>query len=175
MKKLLVLTICSVLLFTLTAKAGEEYEAYNYKNGMDFSINRFVQDYNRLNQSLSDSNYHNGRNYTKFEDVWNYGIKTNMQYKNISGGIYVENGYNFGLKYYKLRNTCQKYSKSIDKTGACAKLILDINGFGNGEDKLMSNTSTMRAKDQYELYLYSDKVKPAIGSVEESILFLRQF
>ncbi len=168
MKKIMIILL--LLIFgTLTVNAVEQYT-----NKTDMYTRIYIATFHttnyKLNSSIRASYTKNGKYYTKFEDVWNMAIKTNVSYENIPNGIRYVEQYNPEVKYTKLKNTCTPAPANPGPSTACAKLIIDSNGFNKAPNKYISDTSTLLAKDRFIVYLYSDGVRAAKESVEDALL-----
>lgn len=162
---LLIAIICPVF-------AAESYN-HNYNEVQNRFVQSFIKAYYNLNTSIQEAYNKNGRYYSNFNDVWNLAIKTSVDYENISNGIaYPLGNIKMEVKYTKLKNVCTKVSSTYSPSEACAKLVVDVNGFSKGTNKLISDTSTLLPKDQFVLWLYSNGVKAEKGSIEETLLFL---
>ena len=169
MKKCL-LILMGVIFSVSAVHAFTQDASYEYLSR--YNILRFEEVYMMLNGSIKSSNEHNGRYYTKFEDVWNYAIKYAYPYKSIKNGIVYDTRYKQEVLYEKLKDNCQKYPSNPSATTACAKLTIDVNGFSSGANKYISDTTTLEPKDRFILYLYSNGARAASGSTEEMLLYM---
>lgn len=95
-------------------------------------------------------------------------IRTKLNYTIIDRGIYE-------VKYVKLKDICTPIPADLKTvpTGACAKMLVDTNGFKNPPNKLFSDTKVLSGKDQFVLYMYANGVKPLYNSPEDLILYSR--
>lgn len=169
MKKVMILFL--VLLIAGISKVNAA-EQYTHNTGIETKryISAFFIAYYKLNSGIRSSYAKNGKYYTKFEDVWNYALKTDVEYENIPGGIAYPGVETTEVKYTKLKNICTPFPANPGQSTACAKLTVDVNGFNKAPNKYFSDTSTILAKDRFILYLYSNGVKAAKGSEEDAIL-----
>ena len=170
MKKFVIILLM-LSLFVPAGICAEEYNSETYKASTNRLIQLFVVAYSKLNTSISETYYKNGKYYTKFEDVWNLAVK-NTQYETITGGIAYPGSVRTEIKYTKLKNVCSAIPLNPTAGNACAKLVVDVNGFSAGTNKFISDKNTLLLKDRFVLYLYSNGVSPEKGSIEETLLFL---
>ena len=169
MKKCL-LIFMMVIFGASVANAAPAELSYNYLSR--FNVLRFEEVYMMLNGSIKSSKEHNGRYYTKFEDVWEYAVKSVYPYKPIKNGIVYDTTFKQEVMYEKLKDNCQNYPSNPSPATACAKLTIDVNGFSSGTNKYISDSTTTEAKDRFILYLYSNGARAASGSIEEMLLYL---
>lgn len=78
------------------------------------------------------------------------------------------------LKVSKFSDKCNQapINSKYTEDSACAKIIIDTDGFGNGVDKAAKSYKVIN--DQFVLLLYADKVEPITGSIEDKILNMKE-
>lgn len=93
-------------------------------------------------------------------------IINKIKYTTINRGVY-------DVKYIKLSNMCRPVPANLKTVpaNACAKLIIDTNGFNNQPNKLFREKLDVRFKDQYIVYLYSNGVRAEYNSPEDLLLY----
>lgn len=135
----------------------------------NFSKELFKKNVSTLNQALNFSSAINGRHYTKFDDVWDKGLK-----KYLAVDSEIENGVKLvdlsEVKYKRLNEICSNVPtivSDINENTACAVLFIDTDGFNKGVNKL---STPEHIKDQFKVLLYANKVVPTPNSVEETLL-----
>lgn len=157
---------------SVTVFAVEEYRASTYINDSTKNINKMIFQCTIMNQYITSKILLSQKRYKTFEDVLNKLIKESFDIS-VQSDIVLFKVTGIEMKYKKLKDTCSPVSSNpryVTPDRACGKLIFDVDGFGKGSDKFISDNNTLQAKDQFVLYLYSDAVKPAYMSPEDLLL-----
>lgn len=124
-----------------------------------------------LHQALLIGEAQNGKQYSKFDDLWEKSIKeslTNLQ--DIPNGFIFADGTE--IKYETLGNPCRRTPQEPSAHTACAILTIDTNGFDNGPN-IRTTKQTGRykhVKDQFKVLLYTDTVIPEKGTPEYDMI-----
>ena len=124
-----------------------------------------------LNTALLMSEAKNERYYSRFDDVWEKAIKSNLlNPQDIPNGIIFADGTE--IKYERLGNPCQRIPQNPSVHTACAILTIDINGFKKAPNTRTAKTtgSYTNVKDQFRVLLYSDITGIEKGTPEYDIL-----
>lgn len=112
------------------------------------------------------------RYYSDVEDVWTKSIKARVNYTDIDGGIKLADGTE--IKFEKLKDKCDAVPNDVafyGKETACARLVIDANGFAKAPNRMNTFKDYKRNHtDQFELWMYSDKVVAGNGSLERYLL-----
>ena len=128
----------------------------------------FKKTMSTLSQAMLMDKAISDKTYTKFDDVWNKSIKSQLP-----NPIDIENGIRLNdmteIKYEKLSNTCNSIhdKKEISDRTACAVLTIDADGFDKGQNRHSMHTGI---HDQFKVMLYSDMVSPIPNTVEDELL-----
>lgn len=117
----------------------------------------------------------NDRYYSDVDDVWEKSIKAQFRCTDIDGGIKLGDGTD--IKIEKLKDKCDKVPSDVayyGKDTACARLIIDSNGFENTPNRMATSANYGKKQtDQFELWMYSDKVVAGNGSLERYLLNMK--
>lgn len=111
------------------------------------------------------------RYYSDVDEVWAKSIKSRVNYTDIEDGIKLADGTE--IKFEKLKNKCDMALADIayyGKETACARLVIDTNGFAKSPNRMNTSKDSKRLQDQFELWMYSNKVVAGNGSVERYLL-----
>ena len=124
-----------------------------------------------LSEALLMSEAINDKKYSKFDDVWNIAIKSNlMNPVDIPNGITLADGTE--IRYEKLGNPCTDVPKDPSAHTACAILTIDTNGFNKGPNLRTQryNGSAKNINDQFKVLLYSTNVTAEKDTPEYDII-----
>lgn len=158
MNKLWLFVIMSLILGTFV-EAADFYNHSTYDMNTGINISKYKDAFDTLNSHMYF--FSNKPNPIKYEDI----ILSMKSLKFINPFSEV--------RFTKLKDSCNKLPANPAKVGpstACGKIILDVNGFNLGVNKLFQDKKSLQARDQFVLYLYSDAVKPAYMSPEDLLL-----
>lgn len=124
--------------------------------------------YNTFGQAYLMEHAINDKYYSDVNEVWEKSVKSHVNYTDIDGGIKLADGTE--IKFEKIRNKCtlapQDQSK-IDEESACAKIIVDANGFDKKPNVHLSSESYKKKSfDRFTMWMYSDKIQVSNKSFE---------
>ncbi len=172
MKK--IIAICGILFLTVAAVyAAEQYNSENYGLRSQVAIGKFRGVYSALNANINVAKDRRGSYYKTFNEVLNYGIKSTSLFTDIPGGLAYDGTSGPEIRYTKLKDICSPIPAKPSEATACGKLIIDTNGFSNGDNKFISDTSTLLVKDRFVVYLYNNGVRAVADSIEETLIFMQ--
>ena len=128
--------------------------------------------YSSLQQAYLMENAINGKYYTNPDEVWEKSIKLRVNYTDIDGGIKLAD--DTEIKFEKLKNKCNEVPHDVayyGKDTACARLVIDTNGFEKSPNRMTTSMNNKKKQtDQFELWMYSNKVVAGNGSFERYLL-----
>lgn len=152
----------------LSTIASEQFQAQSYDVDNNLNIERFSMAYKDLNQAVSTLYTGSNISYEKYMENL-LGKYMKLDKPNTFKMLDI-----IEVKYSKLKNTCTPITNQYmpnDISKACAKLVIDVNGFSSGTNKLLQDTKTLQVKEQFIVYLYANAVKPKPMSLEDVLLF----
>lgn len=163
MKKIINLLFVIMLLCGTVAISADISSSERMVRSTNFSISMFnniSSQFNLMLTKIFDEQHSSSVSYQL--------IRTKFGYSNLEKGTYE-------IEYTKLKDICTPVPADLKKVpaGACAKLLIDTNGFKNPPNKLFSDTKVLSGKDQFVLYMYANGVKPLYNSPEDLILYSR--
>ena len=131
--------------------------------------------YSTLQQAYLMEKVISDKYYSDVDAVWQKSIKSRVNYTDINGGIKLADGTE--IKFEKLKNRCDLVPGDIafyGKETACARLVIDTNGFTKAPNRMTTwKDYRKRQTDQFELWMYSDKVVAGNGSFERYLLNIK--
>ncbi len=125
--------------------------------------------YTQFNQSIEIEHALENEYYSAFKDVSEKAVFEHMNLEKLKVNKWkLADGAEFEI--VKVSEKCMKSPKSqkYNEQTSCAKIIIDVNGFEKGTNKFSDSLS--KINDRFLLLLYSDKVVPVSGSIEDKIL-----
>ena len=172
MSKYLKLVFCAffaiVLLCSVKTVAYEQFDSNNDIIS-EKNVKYFLSFYDLMNKNI-DAKRASKVYYTNPNDIMNkiiYPIFSSPDYNN--GYLKL-----MQLKYTKLKNTCNLVpspANKVNKSTACAQILVDVDGFSRGPNKLFRDKTTMLQKDQFIVLLYANGVRLEYLSPEELVYY----